>query len=49
MLMQEALKTPLLEEYGVLILDKVDERTLATDFLMGLVKVGTISSFTVSK
>lgn len=30
---------PLLDNYAVLILDEAHERTLATDILMGLIKV----------
>ena len=37
-LLREAMGDPLLERYGVVILDETHERTLATDILMGLIK-----------
>jgi HrpA-like RNA helicase len=38
-LLAESTRNQLLEQYGIIVLDEVHERTLTTDVIMGLVKV----------
>jgi hypothetical protein len=47
MLLREFLTEPDLGDYGAMIIDEAHERTLSTDILLGLVKVGSWKSHTM--